>query len=496
MNNDTVNELLEDAFFRYSDNIALKYKDKSISYKELNDLSNKKANYLKSKGVKTEDFVGIVLEHSIDLIVNIMAVLKTGAAYIPMEHTFPKNRINYIIEQAPIKYLITKEKYYDKINNKSIIVDNDVDLTNCSKEKPEVNINGSNAIYALYTSGSTGNPKGVVVEQHNVSNYVKAFRKEFNVNEQDKMLQNSVVTFDIFTEELFPILCNGGTLVIIEEEKENNAKEILNLVKKENISFISAFPYLISDINKLVEKGESFPKSLRITISGGDTLRKEHCNCIINKTKVYNTYGPTETTVVCSYYHYTDKDVDSKTVPIGKSIYGTEMLVLDEKLNKVQPGEIGEICITGNGVSRGYLHLDEETKNNFIINPFNPKERMYLSGDLGLLKEDGNIEFIKRKDQQVMIQGRRVEPSEVENVLYKFTPINRAIVKPYQDQDGYSFLVGYIQMEQQTPLKEIKRHLLQYVPDYMVPEYFVKVDSFNVTLNGKIDRKGLPIILK
>ena len=121
---------------------------------------------------------------------------------------------------------------------------------------------------------------------------------------------------------------------------------------------------------------------------------------------------------------------------------------------------------------------------------------MYLSGDLGLLKEDGNIEFIKRKDQQVMIQGRRVEPSEVENVLYKFTPINRAIVKPYQDQDGYSFLVGYIQMEQQTPLKEIKRHLLQYVPDYMVPEYFVKVDSFNVTLNGKIDRKGLPIILK
>lgn len=496
MNMETVNEMLENAFLKYPNNIALKFKNMEMSYAELDRVSNKKANYLISKGVKTEDFIGIILEHSIDLIVNIIAVLKTGAAYIPMEHTFPKNRINYIIEQAPVKYLITDEKFYDKINNRSKIIDNNIDLTDYSNEKPEVSIKGSNAIYALYTSGSTGNPKGVVVEQHNVSNYVKAFKKEFNVNENDKMLQNSVVTFDIFTEELFPILCNGGTLVIIEEEKENNAREILNLIKKENISFISAFPYLISDINKLVEKGERFPKSLRVTISGGDTLRKEHCNYIVNKTMVYNTYGPTETTVVCSYYHYTDRDVDSKTVPIGRSIYGTEMLVLDENFNKVQPGEIGEICIIGNGVSRGYLHLDEETKNNFIANPFNPKERMYLSGDLGLLKEDGNIEFIKRKDQQVMIQGRRVEPSEVENVLYKFNSINRAIVKPYQDQEGYSFLVGYIQMEENTSLKQIKSHLLQYVPDYMVPEYFVKVDNFNVTLNGKNDRKGLPVILK
>lgn len=496
MNLNTVNELLENAFFRYPNNIALKYKNESISYKELDEISNKKANYLISKGVKTEDFIGIILEHSIDLIIDIIAVLKAGAAYIPMEHSFPKNRINYIIGQAPIKYLITKEEYLDKIDNKLIVIDNNINLMNYSNEKPKIDLNGSNAIYTLYTSGSTGNPKGVVVEHHNVANYIEAFKKEFNVNENDKMLQNSVVTFDIFTEELFPILCNGGTLVIIPEEQENNAKEILNLIEKEKISFISAFPYLISDINKLVNDGANFPESLRVVISGGDTLRKEHCNHIINKTKVYNTYGPTETTVVCSYYHYTDKEVDSKTVPIGKSIYGIGMIVLDENFNKVQPGEIGEICIVGNGVSRGYLHLDEETRNNFITNPFNNKERMYLSGDLGLLKKDGNIEFIKRKDQQVMIQGRRVEPCEVENVLYKFRSIRTAIVKPYQDQEGYSFLVGYIQTDQNIPLKDIKSHLLQYIPDYMVPEYFIKVNNFDVTLNGKIDRKVLPVILK
>lgn len=496
MGNNTITEMLEEAFKKYSNNNALRFQDETITYEELDKRTSQKANYLISLGVTVEDFIGIVCNHSIELVINILAVVRAGAAYIPMEPTFPKERINYIISQAPIKYLLTTNEYFEKIDNKNIILDSNADYSKYSTDLPEIKLEGSNAIYTLYTSGSTGNPKGVVVEHHNVTNYVKAFKEEFDINEQDKMLQNSVVTFDIFTEELFPVICNGGTLVIAPESSMNNANELLNLIEKEHITFMSSFPYLVSDINKLIGEGVKFPESLRVVISGGDTLRKEHCNNIVNLTKVYNTYGPTETTVVCSYYHYTDKEVDSKTVPIGKRIYGTHMIVVDESFKKVEPGQIGEICILGNGVSRGYLHLEEETKKNFILNPYNQEERMYLSGDLGLLKEDGNIEFIKRKDQQVMIEGRRVEPLEVENVLYKFDAINTAIVKPYQDQNGYSYLIGYVKLNKEVTVEDIKSHLLQYVPDYMVPEFIVKMDTFSLTLNGKIDRKVLPIVLK
>ncbi len=493
----TINEVLNNAVKKYGKNIALKFEEKTLTYKELDILANKKANYLIHKGVKKEDFIGIICEHNLDLIVNILAVIKSGAAYIPMEPTFPKERINYIIEQAPIKFVITQSKYFDIIKNKNIIIHNDIDISKYSELSPQ-NVNcENNALYVLYTSGTTGTPKGVVVEHRNVVNYICAFEKEFNISEQDKMLQNSVVTFDIFTEELFPVLANGGTLVIVPQDYVNDAKKIMNFIDKEKISFMSSFPYLISDINKLVGEGVKFPKSLRVIISGGDTLRKEHCNNLINRTSVYNTYGPTETTVACSYYHYTDENVDSKTVPIGTSIYGTKMIVLDDKFNKVKQGDIGQICILGNGVSRGYLNKPEETAENFVENPFKQGERMYLSGDLGVLKEDGNIEFVKRKDEQVMIRGKRVEPLEVENVLYKLKEIDIAVVKPYQDNEGYSYLVGYVKISNNNiTINSLKKHLLQYVPDFMVPEFWVKINEFGKTLNGKIDRKILPVVLK
>ena len=492
----TVNELLHNACNKYANNIAIKYKDEFITYEELEKITNKKANYLIEKGVKKEDFIGIIFDHSIELIINIIAVIKSGAAYIPMEPTFPKERINYIIEHAPIKYVLTNNDYQDIVREKDKILLNNIDLSKYNEEYPTDVVNKDNALYVLYTSGTTGKPKGVVIEHRNVVNYVKAFKKEFNINKKDKMLQNSVVTFDIFTEELFPVLSYGGQLIIIPSEDMNDAKKILEFVEKEKITYISSFPYLLDEINTLIKKGMKFPKSLKVMISGGDTLRKQYCSELLDKVKIYNTYGPTETTVVCSYYHYEDEFVDSKTVPIGTSIYGTEMIIVDEKMNKVKPGEIGEICIAGNGVGRGYLNNEEETSKRFIENPYQKGTNMFLSGDLGLLKEDGNIEFIKRKDDQVMIKGKRVEPLEVESLLYKINEVETAIIKSYQDDEGCSYMVGYIKIINSIKINDIKKYLSAYVPEYMIPEFWVKVEEFAKTLNGKIDRKALPIILK
>lgn len=487
----TINELFEEQVKKTPNNVAIILGDLRVTYDELNKMANRKANFLISKGVEKEDYVGIVVNsQTIDRIVDIFAIIKSGAAYVAMEPTFPKERINYIVKQSGMKYVFTQEMYKYIFKDENILISDKQDYESFSDKNPKTTNCGENAMYILYTSGTTGEPKGVVVEQRNVCNYVTAFKKEFKITQKDKMLQNSVCTFDIFVEEVFPILLSGGTLVIATDNEKNDVKKLYDLMEKEKVTIMSSFPYLLNDFNKY-----KIPTSLKIAISGGDVLRKEYVDQLIKKVKVYNTYGPTETTVCVSYYYY-NTEVDSKTVPIGKPIYGTDMLVLDENMKKVKTGEIGEICIVGNGVSRGYFNKPEETEKNFVKNPYNESERMYKSGDLGLLREDGTIEFIKRKDKQVMILGKRVEPLEVENVMYKIHDIDCAIVKPFFDEKNYAYLTCYYSTKKDIILSGIKEHLKEYLPEFMIPEFFVKLDKIPKTENGKIDKKHLPVILK
>lgn len=488
----TINKLFEEQVKQTPNNIAVVLGNTKVTYNELNEMANKKANFLISKGVKKENYVGIVVNsQTIDRIVDIFAIMKSGAAYVAMEPTFPKERINYIVKQSGMKYVFTQESYKSIFKNKDNLIFDNIDFSEFSNENPENTNSGENAMYILYTSGTTGEPKGVVVEQKNVCNYVTAFKNEFRITENDKMLQNSVCTFDIFVEEVFPILLSGGTLVIATDDEKNNIEKLYELMEKEKVTIMSSFPYLLNEFNKY-----KIPTSLKIAISGGDVLRKEYVDNLIKKVKVYNTYGPTETTVCVSYYHYTDKEINAKTVPIGKPVYGTDILVLDDNMKKINPGEIGEICIIGNGVSRGYFNKPEETAKNFVKNPYNKSQRMYKSGDLGLLREDGTIEFIKRKDKQVMIEGKRVEPLEVENVIYKCHDIDCAVVKPFFDEKEYAYLTCYYSAMNDISLSKIKAHLKAYLPEFMIPEFFVKLSKMPKTENGKIDRKNLPVILK
>ena len=381
--------------------------------------------------------------------------------------------------------------------SKLILYDESLYKSN-SKTNPE-NINENNTpIYILFTSGTTGNPKGVIIEHRNVYNYVNAFKEYFKVTENDRMLQSSVCTFDIFVEEVFPILLTGGTLVIANSKQVKKSEELLKLIKNKNITITSTFPYFLNDIDKIIEKDEDIPSSWRIAISGGDILRKEFINKLSNKLRIFNTYGPSETTVCASYYEF-KKDYElTDSIPVGKPINNVNIYILDDNLKPVENGSIGEICISGKGVGRGYLNLENKTKESFVKNPFDANSILYRTGDLGKILPDGNIDFIKRKDKQVMIFGKRVEPLEVENVMLKNCNIKNAIVRPFEDTNGYSYLTAYYTTNSDVKgtVKDIKNYMSNFLPEYMIPEYFVEMNEFPLTANGKIDVKVFPMVRK
>lgn len=495
---ETIIKMFEKQVAKTPDNIAIKDAKGIVTYEELNKKVNQYARILIEHGVKKQDRVCLVMDHSIDMIIAILAIIKTGATYIPMEPNFPKKRINYIINESEARSVITIEKYSEIFENQNnLIFFEKLDTKEYSDTNFQDNNDSDNVVYVLYTSGTTGNPKGVMVTHENVCNYIKAFKNYFKITEQDKMLQCSVCTFDIFVEEVYPILMTGGTLIIAESNILNNVEELFELIKKERVSITSTFPYFFNDIDKMIKNVSELPDSWKIAISGGDTLKKEYIVKVSTKLRVFNTYGPTETTVCASYYEY-DPKYNSEKIPVGKPIDNVNIYVLDDNLKEVNVGEVGEICIAGKGVSKGYLNLEEKTNENFIVNPFNPSERLYKTGDLGIILDDGNIDFIKRKDNQVMIMGKRVEVQEVENVMLRNYSIKNVVVKPNQDTKGYNYLTAYYTVNNETNenIDEIKNNMKMYLPEFMVPEYFVKMKEFPLTLNGKIDTKILPMIMK
>ncbi len=344
-------------------------------------------------------------------------------------------------------------------------------------------------MYVLYTSGSTGKPKGVMVEHKNVVAYVHAFKNEFNITPEDIMLQQSTCSFDIYTEEVYPILMTGGTLVIAQRHETADSNKIVGVMQKNNVTIISGFPYLLNELNKIEPI-----KTLHTAISGGDVLRKEFVSNLVRYMKIYNTYGPSETTVCATYHRYLGEELI--TIPLGKPISNCKIYILD-KANRMMPiGIPGELCIAGAGVSRGYLNNKDLTDQSFITNPFNPNERLYKSGDLARWLPDGSIEFFGRIDNQVKICGRRTEPEEVEKHLLKHDSIEYAVVLPHSDTNGLKYLCAYIVSHRKYSVKEIKNHLLKYIPDFMVPEFFIKLKELPITPNGKVDTHSLPIVLK
>lgn len=447
----------------------------TVSFRQL----DRYANAILAKFINERHaFVGIVMQHGFMQIAAMLAVLKSGAAYVPAEPTLPSDRIRYMMENAGVKLVIDDNFCQDIIPTTKEFED---------KSTP------NSVAYVLYTSGTSGRPKGVVIENHSVVNYAKAFEKEMKIGYGDVMLQYSICSFDIFVEEVFATLPNGGTLAIPTKEIHEGGIEVLmDFCTRHKVSILDGFPYLIADIN---HRPELLPKSVNLIISGGDVVRENYISNLCDKgIRIYNTYGPSETTVCSNYYRIDNiTALEDGTYPVGKAVDGVEVRILNEKKEELPKGQIGEICIFGEGLGRGYLGNPPE-QANFIT--MADGTRFYRSGDMGYCLSDGNIVFLNRRDDQVMILGRRVEPEEVENVLNEYPGIERGIVRAFKDEYGLYYLVAYIVIKDGFSLAGLKKWMKSKLSDFMVPEYFVALPTIPLTERGKVDMTRLPVILK
>lgn len=461
---------------RYGDELAVLDEDTPCTYRQLDRLSDDIACLLPAD----EPRIGIILDHSVKMIAAMLAVLKTGKAYVPMEPDFPLERIHAILQEAGIQTVLTLERYRDRLlpDTKALCLDGEIPAG--TFQAPAVS--GEDPAYILYTSGSTGRPKGVCVLQRNVLHYVRAFHHEFDNGPGDIMLQGSVCTFDIFVEEVFTTLLEGAALAIPHSD---DFEARMDYCDRHGITFISGFPYLVDEMNRK----ERVPASLRILISGGDTLRHSQIDRIQDRVPVYNTYGPSETTVCASYYRASGTTpLEDGTYPIGRPVLGASLTITDEEGTVLPTGQTGEIRIYGNGVSAGYIG-DHELENRAFC------QDMYCSGDLGYQLPDGNFVFTGRKDRQVMVWGKRVEPEEVESVMEKFPAVAHGVITTWMDQKGSSHLEAWIVLEDREgeaeQLEALKAFMKTRLTPFMIPETFHVLDRMPLTENGKVDKAAL-----
>lgn len=486
---DTIYTYFENAVNNHRQEKAIIENNRIMTFGELSDLVDMIAGSFPAE----VNCIGIVMSHRAEMIASMLAALKCGARYVPAEPSFPTGRIHYMMKEAKVDFILTEREYADKLDGFKIRL---TDCEICGLETPasqRIDVqNPEKPAYVLYTSGTTGKPKGVCVSNRNVCYYVRAFEHEFHPTVGDVMLQNSVCSFDIFVEEVYASLLNGAALAIPTTEDKKDIRSLMSFVKKHNVTMLSGFPYLLAEMNHLPQ----IPSSLRLLISGGDVLRGAYVDHLLEQAEVYNTYGPSETTVCASYYRCNGGAVLADgTYPIGHPIKGCEIHILDQDGNEVPHGETGEICIFGEGVSLGYIGDREEENKVFVSLP--DGNVMYRSGDLGYFLSDGSIAFLHRKDTQIMIYGKRVEIMEVESTLYQCKDVEQAVVRAFTDDDGLSYMIAYvIPANQDMKVSEVRKELSENLTDFMIPEFIVKMPHIPLNSNGKPDVSRLPVVMK
>jgi amino acid adenylation domain-containing protein len=472
----TMIDLFAEQVKKTPDNVALIFNNTHLSYKELNTISNQFADYLsKTYLLQPDDLVGIMLDRSEWMMITMLAVLKAGAGYVPIALDYPQERINYLVTDSGCKVLI----HENELNKfKSL-------QSNYCKEDRSTCLKPCNLMYCIYTSGSTGLPKGVLVEHTTVVNLVYAQKNEFKITPDERILQFSSISFDASIEQIWLAFLSGAALVIISQETLGDIKALEKYIVEKKVSHIHTVPAYLNEL-MIDDK-----RHLKRIIAGGDLCPPYLAERWQAYCAFYNEYGPTETTVTSIEYKAHAKDGYNNFVPVGKPIANTRIYVLDDEKQPVPDGSLGEIYIGGDGVARGYLNRPELTAERFIANPFEPGQRMYRTGDLGRWLPDGNIEYVGRIDEQVKIRGFRIELGEISSVLQKHNKVKDAIVTAVSINGRDKELVAYTSGDVKTA--ELVELLKSNLPNYMVPAYFVKMDTFPLNKNGKIDRKTLPM---
>lgn len=490
----SVIRLFEAQAARCPDKIAMVAGTFSITYKELNERSTLLAGYILEKyKVKKDDLIAVMLDRSVNLVTAILAILKSGAAYVPIDPEYPQPRKKSIVEDANVKALITEADYLfdiDFYQGSIFAIDLQLDGLRSAVPVTLPATDGTNLAYVIYTSGSTGRPKGVMIGNRSLVNLCFWHIERFSITADDNATLYAGISFDASVWEMFPYLICGACLHIIPGEIRLNVPEMSAWFEKWGIT-ISFLPTQIGEQFLLAGSG-----TLRYLLTGGDKL-----NVFAGRNyKIVNNYGPTENTVVTTSYEVSDS---SGNIPIGSPICNTKVYILDDDLGLCPIGVIGEIFIGGVQLASGYLNRAELTAERFVADPYRPGERMYRTGDLGRWLPDGNIEFAGRKDQQVKVRGYRIELGEIESVLQTFPCIRSSAVLARSTTSGDKELVCYVTCEGTLDLPALKSFLAGRLPSYMVPNHYFMPEELPLTTKGKVDRKrlddwaaSLPVLVK
>ncbi len=475
---------------------ALFYGDTKLTFKQLDIESNKLANYLQGNyKVTSSDLIGILMDRSNYFIVSILAVLKTGAAYVPMDPESPSDRISMILSDAGMKLLISEKSYsnvLETFSTPTLIID--VDLEGIEKSDAAINniLKPSNLAYVIYTSGTTGKPKGVMIDHAALYNYI-SWGSEYYVDEKPSNFGLfTSIAFDLTMTSIFTPLATGNSIVIFG--KDDPYKLLEKVLTDQRIQIIKLTPSHLSIIEGIIKKEESY--SVHKFIVGGERFDTDLAisisNIFNNKVRLYNEYGPTEATIGCMIYEYKGGQNTTLSVPIGKPIANTLLYILDAHLNFTPKGVEGELYISGKGLSLGYFGNDELTKQRFIDNPFEKGTKIYKTGDIVRYLSDGNIEYVGRNDDQVKINGYRIELKEIEIQLDALENIDQSIVVAKEISHGNTCLVGYIVGDKELSIETIKTSLSSKLPQYMIPDFYMMIDVIPLTSNAKIDYQALP----
>lgn len=492
----TLKAVIEEQVKKSWNNILLQDKNKKMTYGEVNRKCNKMAEKLISLGAGRNKIIAVMLDRSIEMYLSIIAIIKSGSAYLPINVNNPKQRVNDIMKDSSSLVLITEDKYMNLIDKEYLIINsNDFMQLGEEDKNQEVNLTGEDLAYVIYTSGSTGMPKGVMIGHSAIYNRISWMQKEWNLSEQDNILQKTTYSFDVSVWELFWPYFSGCRLSLIEEGYEKNPDEIAKAIKLFSITVMHFVPSMLNYFLEYVgiKKVEDSLQSLKYIFASGEALIPEHYHIFgkllgENRTKLINLYGPTEAAVDVTYFKSDRFDIES--VPIGKAIDNIQIQIMDRFMRLQPVGVPGELCIAGIGLAKGYINNKKQTDDKFVTVGDN-QLRVYKTGDKALLQKDGNIQYIGRKDNQVKVKGFRIELADVEVQLMSYPDIKESAVTVEENGNHDNDLVAYYVADKKLEHKELVTYLLKLLPDYMIPLQFVYVEKMPLGQSGKIDRKAL-----
>jgi amino acid adenylation domain-containing protein len=504
-----VHHLFEEQVRRTPDAVAVMFEDSMLTYRELNLWANKLAHYLLRLGVQPEVLVGICMERCLEMVVAMLGILKTGGGYVPLDPQYPRERLTLVLADTDSTVLLTQKRVLDRaprVEGHTIVVDEVWDrLPRYSEVNPCSQVRPESLAYVIHTSGSTGSPKGVMVEHRSLASFSEMARVEYGLGADDRVLQFASISVDTSAEEIFPCLTQGAVLVLRNGSMIASVASFVDQCREWDLTVLDLPTAYWHELTRsLSAEHRQLAETLRLVILGGEQVLSEKWkkwhDCIGGQVELINTYGPTETTVVatkCRLEYPSHREAVLPEVPIGVPFPKAHTYVLDQHHQLLPRRSCGELHLSGTGLARGYLNKPDLTAEKFIPNPFSkqPGTRLYRTGDKVRYLPDGNLKFMGRADDQVKVRGYRIELGEINAALMLHPNVSQAVVLAVEISEGDRKLVAYVVPHPGTasPTSELRHYLRKQLPDYMVPATYLFLDAIPLTPGGKVDRRALPL---